>query len=127
MGFRNGAYAKVWDVSPMGEKTTKLRISISRINKKTGEYDEEFSGFVMCIGTAAANKAAHLQNGSRIKIGDCDVTTKYDKEKKITYTNYKIFSLDEVDVEKDNSSTADQTTPEPVVDEGEIDDERLPF
>lgn len=125
MGFRTGAYAKVWEVTPMNDTSTKVRMSISRKNKQSGEYEQDFSGFVLCIGTAAAKKASQLQEGSRIKIGDCDVTTKYDEQKKITYTNYKMFSFEDAD--GDSSSSSDQAAPEPTVDDGEIDDNRLPF
>lgn len=125
MGFRAGAYAKVWEVSPVSDTSTKVRMSVSKKNKQTGQFEQEFSGFVMCVGTAAARKALQLKEGSRIKIGDCDVTTKYDEQKKITYTNYKMFSFEEAD--GDNKPDADQTQPEPTVDEGEPDDNRLPF
>ena len=30
MGFRTGAFAKVWEVTPMSDTSTKLRMSISR-------------------------------------------------------------------------------------------------
>ena len=87
--------------------------------KEQAEYEQDFSGFVLAIGTAAAKKAACLKEGERIKLGDVDVTTKYDKEKKVTYTNFKMFSFE---VEGDESSS--QTTdPQPTVD----DDSRLPF
>ena len=113
MGFRTGAYAKIWEVTPMSDTSTKVRLSVSRKNKQTNEYEQDFSGFVLAIGTAA----------ERIKLGDVDVTTKYDKEKKVTYTNFKMFSFE---VEGDESSS--QTTdPQPTVDDGEIDDSRLPF
>ena len=69
MGFRNGSYCKIWSVEPMFETATKLRISISRKNKQTNEYEQDFSGFVTCVGTAAAAKALALKEGSRIKIG----------------------------------------------------------
>ena len=47
MGFRNGAYAKVWDEpSVVSDSMTKLRVSISRKNKTTGEYETDFSGLV---------------------------------------------------------------------------------
>ena len=72
----------------------KLRISISRKNKQSGEYEQDFSGFVNAIGTAAAKKAACLKEGDTIKLGDVDVTNKYDKEKNITYTNFAVFSFD---------------------------------
>mgnify|MGYP000756010119 FL=1 len=123
MGFRTGAYAKIWEVTPMSNTSTKVRLSVSRKNKQTNEYEQDFSGFVLAIGTAAAKKAACLKEGERIKLGDVDVTTKYDKEKKVTYTNFKMFSFE---VEGDESSS--QTTdPQPTVDDGEIDDSRLPF
>ena len=125
MGFRTGAFAKVWEVKPFSDTSVKLRLSISRKNKQTGEYEQDFSGFVNAVGTAAAKKAACLKEGDRIKIGDVDVTTKYDAEKKMTYTNFKLFSF-ELD---DGSSTPKAVTnePQPSVDSGEVDDSRLPF
>lgn len=125
MGFRTGAYAKVWEVTPMSDTSTKIRVSVSRKNKQTGEYEQDFSGFVLCIGTAAARNAAKLKEGARIKIGDCDVTTKYDAQKKITYTNFKMFSFEDAD--GNNSSAPDNNDPQPQVDDGEVDENRLPF
>ncbi len=125
MGFRTGAYAKVWEVTPMSDTSTKVRLSISRKNKQTGEYEQDFSGFVLCIGTAAARNAAKLKEGARIKLGDCDVTTKYDAQKKVTYTNFKLFSFENAD--GDSSTEPDNTSPQPTVDDGEIDENRLPF
>lgn len=124
MGFRTGAYAKIWEVTPMSDTSTKVRMSISRKNKQTDEYEQDFSGYVLCAGTAAAKKASLLHEGSRIKIGDCDVTTKYDPQRKITYTNYKMFSFS---TDEDEASPTDHTDPQPTVDEGEIDDNKLPF
>ena len=108
----------------MSDTSTKLRMSVSRKNKQSGEYEQDFSGFVLAIGTAAAKKAACLKEGDKIKLGDVDVSTKYDKEKKITYTNFKMFSFE---VDGDSDSSGDTTDPQPSVDEGEIDDSRLPF
>lgn len=124
MGFRTGAYAKVWEVTPMSDTSTKVRMSVSRKNKQSGEYEQDFSGFVLAIGTAAAHKAAGLKEGDRIKLGDVDVSTKYDREKKVTYTNFKMFSFD---VENGSGSSGTNTDPQPAVDEGELDDNRLPF
>lgn len=123
MGFRTGAYAKVWEVAPMSDTSTKVRMSVSRKNKQTNEYEQDFSGFVLAIGSAAARKAAALKEGDRIKLGDVDVSTKYDKEKKITYTNFKMFSFDT----EDGESAPTPSEPQPTVDEGELDDNRLPF
>ena len=127
MGFRTGAWAKVWEVTPMSDTSTKVRISVNRKNKQSGEYEQDFSGFVLAIGTAAAHKAAGLKEGDRIKLGDVDVSTKYDREKKVIYTNFKMFSFDTDNGNNTSSSSGGNTEPQPPVDEGELDDNRLPF
>lgn len=95
MGFRNGAYATVWETKPGNGNWTDVRLSISRKNRD-GEYETDFSGFVRFIGDAHTG-AAHLGEKSRIKIGECDVTNRYDKEKKVTYTNFAVFSFEDAD------------------------------
>ncbi len=127
MGFRTGSYATIWSVDPVSDIQTKARISVSRKNKQSGEYETEFSGFVSFFGTAAAKKAACLKEKDRIKIGDCDVKTHYNKERNITYYNFNIFSFE---LQSDNAGgTANASVKDtvPDVDDGEIDDERLPF
>lgn len=126
MGFRTGAWAKVWEVTPMSDTGTKLRMSISRKNKQ-GEYEQDFSGFVLAVGTAVAHKAAGLKEGDRIKLGDVDVSTKYDHEKKVTYTNFKLFSFDTENGGNASGGSGGNTESQPPVDEGELDDSRLPF
>lgn len=102
---------------------TKLRISISKKNKQTGEYEQDFADFAAAIGTAAAKKAAGLKEGARIKLGDVDVSNSYNKEKGVKYTNFKIFSFE---IEGDTPAPA--YDPVPVnVDDGELDDSHLPF
>lgn len=124
MGFRTGAYCKVWEVKVFSNTMTQLRISISKKNKDTGEYITEFSGFVACVGSGAAGKAAKLKEGDRIKLGDVDVRTKYDADKNTTYTNYSVFSFEEQGGSHD--SVPDDPTP-PNVDDGEQEDRDLPF
>lgn len=125
MGFRTGAHAKVWDVKPKSDHITDLRISTSFKNKKTDQWEEDFSGFVTVFGTAAASSAAKLKKGDKIKLGDCDVTTKYVPEKKTTYTNYKLFSFD-IDLGSTTMSEPDGGEAEPP-DEGSSGGSRLPF
>lgn len=130
MGFRNGAYATVWEAKSISETHTKLKISISRKDSRTDEYVNDFTGFVDCFGTAVAKKAALLQERSRIKLGECDVSTSYNKEKKIGYTNFKMFSFDDAEF---SNNTQSQNTEDPSqsvdVDGGEVDDSngKLPF
>ena len=125
MVFRTGSYAKVWEVKPVNDSSTKLKISISRKNPNTQKYDQEFSDFVMCYGTATAKNAAMLSKGDTIKIGDVDVTNRYDAERKVTYTNYKIFSFE---VQGSKEDQPEDPTPADV-DSGEVEstNSRLPF
>lgn len=94
MGFRTGAWAKVWEVDSKSNTWTKGRISISRKNRQTGEYEQDFSGFVDFTGTAAASKASWLHEGDTIRLGDVDVVRTWNKEQQKEYINYKVFSFD---------------------------------
>lgn len=86
MGFRKDAWATCWGVEVKSDTLTQVRISTSRKDKQTDEYVQDFSGFVAFVGTAAAKKAAALKEKDRIKLGDVEVTTKYDGDKKVTYS-----------------------------------------
>ena len=123
MGFRTGAFCKVWKVEPVSDTMTKLRVSISRKNRN-GEYEQDFSGFISAIGSAAASRAIKLKEGDRIKLGDVDVTTFYSKEKEREDTTFKVFSFEEV------GSGGGASHKKPAVDEGEDEpdvDSDLPF
>lgn len=125
MGFRKDAYATVWEVTPVSETMTKVRLSTSKKNKQTDQYETDFSGFVAFVGAAAAKNAAHLAEKDRIKLGDVDVTTKYDKEKKITYTNFTAFSFEQQNI-GGNTSTDMSDVAEAKV-EDIISDGAIPF
>ena len=103
-----------------------MRISISRKNKQTGEYEQDFADWVSAVGTAAAKKAACLTQGCRIKLGDIDTTHHYDEQKKVKYTNHKVFSFELADGDTP-APKSNNTEPQPSVDSGEVDDARLPF
>lgn len=97
MGFRTGSYAKVWEVKPVSDKVTELRISISRKAKDSDEYEQDFGGYVRCVGAQCASEAARLAEGARIRLGDTDVTRRWDKEAKKEYTNFTVFSFEDAD------------------------------
>ena len=134
MGFRNGAFAKVWEVRPKSDTTTLLRISTARKIPNTDpvQYEDDFSGFVSCYGSVVAKKAANLKQGDRIKLGDVDVRNHYDKEKREKYWNPAIFSFEMADSAPATATSkpdvyVDPTDPQPEVDGGDIPDSRLPF
>ena len=106
MGFRQGArFVKVWEVENKGNYHI-VSLSTSKKNKDTNEYETDFNNkFVRFIGTAHT-LAADLKKGDTIKLGSCEVTNKYDKEKDTTYTNYLVYSF-----EKEGGNTNNQSTP----------------
>ena len=107
MGFREKSYAKIWEIENKGNYHV-ASMSVSKKNKETGKYDVEWQNkFVRLVGTAHA-QAESLKTGDSVKIGACDVSNKYDNEKKITYTNYVIFGFEKND---NNGGDKAPTTP----------------
>ena len=96
MGFRKGNYATVWSVEEGKGNMLKVRISTSRKNKETNQYEQDFSGYCLFIGNAKA-KGEKLKEKDRIILGDVDVTTWYSKEKKTEYVSYKVFDFEDAD------------------------------
>lgn len=92
MAFRNGAYATVWQVEKKSDRVTQVRISTSRKNKQTDQYEQDFSGFVSILGDAA-QKALSLREKDRIKLGDVSVTSRFDKEKNKEYVYYNVYDF----------------------------------
>lgn len=104
MGFSAGTYAKVWNVEDKGRYSV-VELSVSKkakdengneIKGADGKsvYNIEFSSkFVRFVGKAH-ELAKALQKNDSIKILNCDVTNKYDKEKNTTFTNYVVFDAE---------------------------------
>jgi hypothetical protein len=93
MGFRNEAYAKVWEVRPnQSGRSTSVRLSISK-KVGDGQYEDDFSGWVTFIATAN-DRAGGLKSGDRIKLGDTDVSSKYNRDKKESAYSFKVFSFE---------------------------------
>ena len=124
MGFRPGAYAKVWSVKPVTDTKTDIRIAISYKDKNSGEYKTDFEGFVSCCGANAAKTAANLKEGDRIKLGDVDMVRIYNKDTKTTFENWKLFSFD---VMSDSNPKTSSVTEDNSVEGDSEPDERLPF
>lgn len=115
MGFRQGAFARIWSVNDEGNYST-ANVSISRKNKETEKYDVEFSdGYVRLVGSAhEAAKGLGLptreefdpqsDKGVSVKISSCDVTNNYDTKTKKLYTNCVIFGFEIPDNNSGNSS-----------------------
>lgn len=130
MGFRQGSYMSCWSVEPNDAgTTTRVRLSSSRKNKVSGEYEQDFSGFCTFIGKAN-EMAAGLQERDRIKILECDVTTNYNKEKGREYVNYKVFDFVMADGSTPTTDKPAKVSPKkqaPLAEEGEVEEDDLPF
>lgn len=108
MAFKQDGYATVWKIEDKGNYTN-VQLSTSKKNKLTDKYETDFSAMgVRFIGTAH-KEASTLSEKDRIKIGSCEVSNNYDKEKKITYTNYCVFSFEKADDTKPVSKTETKT------------------
>ena len=93
MGFRTGAYAKVWKTEDKGNYSV-VELSTSKKNKQTGKYETDFNGkFVRFIGQAHTDIKKY-GDGIKIKLGDVEVTNNYNKETKMSYTNFLVFSFE---------------------------------
>lgn len=129
MGFRTGAFCKIWDVTPVSDRKVKLRVSISRKDKE-GEYVQEFSDFPVCLGTACAKQASRLKKGDVIKLGDVDVSNRYSKDTGKTYYDFKIFSFEKADgaaASDAGSSGRTKAKPADAADPDPVEDDSLPF
>lgn len=127
MGFRTNSYATIWEIKPISETFTKARISVSRKDKQSGEYVTDFSGYVDFVGSACASKAALLSAKDRIKLGDVDVTIKYDPNKRVEYTNFRIYNFtEETQSNKNTPQTVDEEAAiEDIIEE--VSENKLPF
>lgn len=134
MGFRTKNYATVWDIREGRGNTLQVRISTSRKIKDTDEYEQDFSGYCSFIGHAKA-KAEKLKVRDRIRLGDVDVTTWYNKETGKEYVTYKVFDFDMADgssegktAEKSSGASKKKTSGlEDAVEDGDVDEDNLPF
>lgn len=128
MGFGTGKFAHIWKLENKGNYHV-AEMSTSKKNKETEQYETDWANkFVRLVGTAH-QQADSLDISKNVKIGACEVTNKYDKEKNTTYTNYVIFGFEDVN---NGSSQSLRPTPSNASSDGFMNipdgiDEELPF
>jgi hypothetical protein len=126
MGFGTGKFGRVWKIENKGNYHV-AEMSTSKKNKQTDQYETDWANkFVRLVGTAH-NQIESMDISKSVKIGACEVTNKYDKEKNTTYTNYVIFGFEDVD--GGNQATKPNTKPADTsfMDIPAGSDESLPF
>lgn len=138
MGFKAGAWCTVFGMpESKTDMVTTARVSISVKNRQTGEYEQTFGGYVSFVGSSAAVKALRLKDRQRIRLNEVDVTSRYNKEKNVTYYNFSVFSFDTAEEFEEKRGSGHSTAPNyedptpSTVDNGEpemsLGDDRLPF
>ncbi len=135
MGFRSGAYSKIWSIEKGNGNYYVADMSTSKKMKDRdgneiqengkAKYETDWSNkFVRLVGTAA-KQAESLKSGDSVKIESCEVTSKYDKDKGKEFVNYVIYAFDNSQNNSSNSTPASgngfMNIPDGVEDEG------LPF
>lgn len=136
MGFRVGAYAKIWKIAEDKGNYAIAQVSVSR--KKEDKYVTEFqSNFVRLVGKAyeKGKDIQEVHGGTTIKISACDVTNRYVKEQQKEYVNFVIFDFDFPDNNGGNQRNASTAAPAPAQKQGDSGfmnipdgiDEELPF
>ena len=104
MGFTNEKYATIKEITNVTEYYTEGRITISSKNKKTGNYDPEFSDYVRFFYDA--HKSKPLQ-GQRILLKRTDTITCYrDKEGNIKYLQHPQFKVYEYELQESKNASA---------------------
>lgn len=120
MGLRiSDTYAKIWNIDRK-EKYSVVELSVSKKNRATDQYETDFSSkFVRFVGNAH-QQLINMQGNERIKIKSGDVSNHYDKEKRVTYTNYVVFDFELADgsqAKPQTDSDGFMTVPDGVSDE----------
>lgn len=142
MGFRNGAYARIWEKSTQeitygaGKKFTKYMVRLS-ISKKGNDdkYYQQFSGFAELKGDALEELRGvkiPSSGGLTVKLGDVDLENSYNQESGVTYWMPIIWSFDHSEQENhqtERTASKQKRVQEPtfVAVEDDIDEDDLPF
>lgn len=95
MGFGVNCYAKIKEVVEKHDNYSVCKITVTKKNKLTNEYELQFSAHCRFVGNA--HKSVPMAD-QRIKITSCDVTNCYkDKDGKLQFTKnpqYVVFGYE---------------------------------
>ena len=137
MGFKHDGFARLWSVENKGNYSV-ANISTSKKNKDTSNYETDFQNkFVRLVGEAhefAKRVNIPAKGGLPVKITSCEVTNKYDENKKTTYWNCVVYGLEDASFNNNsggnkssNNYTAKPKSAAPQYAPADNDDVQLPF
>ena len=103
MGLRTGRRIKVWKIEDKGSYAS-CRCSTSSKPKDSDKYETDWSGFINFCGEAYKKVKAAGEEATLV-IGEFEVRTRYDREKKKEYVNYSMFTVGSDDSEKKEAAS----------------------
>ena len=107
MGFGVGNYCKIKEVVEKHDNYSVCKITVTKKNRVTNEYELQFSGHCRFVGNA--HKSVPMAD-QRIKITSCDVTNCYkDRDGNMQFLNkpqYVIFGYELQEVKNASAPTA---------------------
>ena len=123
MGFSVGSYAKIKEVETFGNYS-KVKLVISKKDKKSGKYVCTFSTKCMFCGKAHLCKP---MAGQKIQIKNCDVTNGYlDAQGNQKWADKPSFVVYEYELQDGGATSPSQASaPTPVF--ADLGDDDLPF
>ena len=146
MAFRNGCYASIWGCYPNESgKATSVRVSISKKNKTTQQYETDFSGFVTFIGDANSKIQRYVgkQIGdnrrplARIRLDEISATRKerpgqegVPAKEKVYIDGFQCYAFTDEDELNEGNAPVQSSKPssyDPSIPDDAGDDEELPF
>ena len=112
MGFKNSAIATIWKIKDIdGENIFRdVQISTSRKNKKTGEYESDFSGYVRFVANAVVGVES-LKEKDRIVLKNVDVSRRYDKKKGREFVNFTVYEWERMENRSNNQDDQNKVNP----------------
>lgn len=122
MGFSVGNYAKIKEVKEVKENYTVVKLSFSKKNKATNEYETNFIGVARFVGNA------HLQKpmvDQKIKITSCDVTNCYTKDGQMVFPERPQYVVFGYELQEGNGNASQPIKVEQAL--PIADDDDLPF
>lgn len=134
MAFKASCICTLWANKQTGKVVTAyegksyvdIRVSTSKKNKQTNQYETDFSGNVRCFGHAKeVLESVVLNEKDKVKLLEVEVSNHYDPTKRTTYTSFTCWDLELVD-----PSTKAPKQPEVVGGDlpfEPLDDNSLPF
>ena len=104
MGFSQGNFAKIKEVVEKHDNYTVCKITVTKKNKLTNQYELQFSAHCRFVGNA--HKSVPMAD-QRIKITSCDVTNCYkDKDGNLQFNKNPQYVVFDYELQESQGASA---------------------